>query len=77
MDGVFFDEPTVREIITKRLAILAVCKCGRSVEVKPTSICVKPDTPISEVGDVLTCRRCGRTGLMTRTTLPGSEFRPA
>ncbi len=77
MDGAFLAEPTVSEVISKKLAILATCKCGRAVEIKPTSVCIRSDTPVSDVGDHLTCKRCSRKGLVTRIVLPGTEYRPA
>ncbi len=77
MDGVFLAEPTVAEVISKKMAILAACKCGRAIEIKPTSICIGPNVPVSDVGDRLTCKRCSRKGLVTRIVLPGTEYRPA
>lgn len=78
MDGGFqHDEPTVGEVAQKNLAILAICKCGRCRELNPTKVCIAPTTPITDVGAVLICRRCGRRGLATRVALPGTEYRPA
>lgn len=77
-DGGFsHDELTVGEVADKRMAILAVCKCGHCKELDPRKVCIRPTTPITDVGAVLVCRRCGRRGLSTRVALPGSEYRPA
>lgn len=77
-DGNFqHDEPTVGEVADKRMAILATCKCGQCKELDPRKVCINALTPISDVGHVLTCRRCGRRGLSTRVALPGTEYRSA
>lgn len=77
-DGVVsLEEPTIGEAAAKRLAVLAVCKCGRTKELCPGIICISPNTLVSDVGAKLTCRQCGRRGLYTRVTLPRSEFRSA
>jgi len=69
-------EPTVAEIGTRNLAIMAACTCGHARVVEPSRVCVPPTTLISDVGRLLRCSKCNQRGLTTRVAPRVFEYRP-
>lgn len=68
-------EPTVVEIRSNNLAIMAACSCGHARIVEPSRVCVPPLTLIGDVGRLLRCSKCGARGLTTRVAPRAFEYR--
>ena len=61
-----YGEPTVAELQSPGLTILATCHCGHHRQLDPRKVCIAHATPVSMVGAVLTCSKCRQRGLDTR-----------